>query len=122
MDANRGKVIYALLITAADEAGRQAAQDAQRLRNIYGNSDLAVVYLPLTGTESNLWPEFATKTTLYGDHLLLTNGQFSDVLSRLRPNDNLSAIIIDRGGKIRKRNAPLPADAEEIRKAIEKYL
>ncbi len=122
INANRGKVIYVLLADAADEAGRQAALDAQRLRSVYGSTELAIVYLPIINAGVGLWPEFAAKTTLYGDHLLLTGNQLSDVLGRLRPIDNLSATIIDRAGKVKKRNAPLPADYEEVRKAIEKYL
>lgn len=122
INANRGKVIYVLLADAADEAGRQAALDAQQLRNTYSSTDLAIVYVPIINAGAGLWPEFATKTNLYGDHLLLTGQQLSDLLSRLRPDDNLSATIIDREGKVKKRNAPLPGNYEEIRKAIEKYL
>jgi len=122
INANRGKLVYVLLISAAEEAGRQAALDAQRLRNIYGSTDIAIVYLPIIDTETNLWPEFAAKTNLYGDHLLMPYAQLSDVLNRLRPDMNFSATIIDRVGKVRKRNAPLPGEYEEIRKAIEKYL
>ena len=122
VDANRGKVIYVLLTTATEEGGRQAALDAQRLRNAYNSNDLAIIYLPVTDTESNLWSEFATKTNLYGDHLLLTAGQLSDVMSQLRPVDNLAAVVIDRAGKIKKRNAPLPSNIEESRKVLEKYL
>ena len=121
VDANRSKIIYVLLTTATDDAGRQAALDAQRLRNLYGNADLAIVYLSMTGTQSTIWPEFATKSNLYGDHLMLTNEQLSDVLSRLRPATDISATIINREGKVKNRNAPLPAD-DEVSKAIEKYL
>lgn len=122
VNANRGKVIYVLLTSATDEAGRQAALDGQRLRNVYANNDMAVVYLLSADTESQLWVEFAAKNNLYGDHLLLTNEQLSEVLSQLRPDDNLSATIIDRAGKIKKRNAPLPGAFEEVRKQLEKYL
>lgn len=122
INANRGKVIYVLVADAADEAGRQAALDAQRLRNAYSSTELAIVYLPIINAGAGLWPEFAAKTNLYGDHLLLTSEQLSDVLSRLRPDNNLSAVIIDRAGKVKKRNAPLPGDYEEVRKAVEKYL
>ncbi len=122
INTNRGKVIYVLLADAADEAGRQAALDAQQLRNTYSSTELAIVYVPIINAGAGLWPEFATKTNLYGDHLLLTSQQLSDLLSRLRPDDNLSATIIDREGKVKKRNAPLPGNYEEIRKAVEKYL
>jgi len=122
INANRGKVIYVLVADAADEAGRQAALDAQRLRNAYSSTELAIVYLPIINAGAGLWPEFAAKTNLYGDHLLLTSEQLSDVLSRLRPDNNLSAVIIDRAGKVKKRNALLPGDYEEVRKAVEKYL
>lgn len=120
MMANRGKVIYVLLTSVSSDEGRQAALDAQQLRNAYKSRDFALVYLPVLNTETTLWGEFATKNNLVGDHLLLTELQLMDVLQRLRPGDGLSATVINRAGKIVKRNAPLPGAFEEVRKVVEK--
>ncbi|GAB4026936.1 hypothetical protein [Spirosoma gilvum] len=122
INANRGKVIYLLVVSPTDEAGRQAALDAQRLRNAYSARDLALVYLPMSGTDKSLWPELATRYNLAGDHLLLTDSQLFDAIERLRPDNDMSATVINRTGKIVKRNAPLPGDFEEARKAIDKNL
>lgn len=119
---NRGKVVYLLLTSASDEAGRQAALDAQRLRNVYNSRDLALVYLPMPGKDKELWPEFATRYNLSGDHLLLTDTQLYDAIERLRSDEEVSATVISRTGKIVKRNAPLPDALEEVRKVIDKNL
>lgn len=118
--ANRGKVIYVLMTSTATDVERQAALDAQRLRSTYKSRDFALVYLPVIEGESTLWAEFATKNNLSGDHLMLTEDQLMDVAGRLRSEDRLSATVINRVGKIVKRNAPLPGAFEEARKAIEK--
>ena len=122
INANRGKVIYLLLTSPSDEAGRQAALDAQRLRNAYSSRDVALVYLPMSGTDKSLWPELATRYTLAGDHLLLTDSQLMDAIERLRPDNDMSAMVINRTGKIIKRNAPLPDEFEEVKKLIDKNL
>jgi hypothetical protein len=118
--ANRGKVIYVLLTSTERDLERQAAIDAQRLRSIYKSRDFALVYLPVIQGESTLWAEFATKNNLSGDHLMLTEEQLMDAAGRLRPDNQISATVINRVGKIVKRNAPLPGAFEEARKAIEK--
>ncbi|UHG89995.1 hypothetical protein [Spirosoma oryzicola] len=122
VNANRGKVIYLLLFSPGDEAGRQAALDAQRLRNAYSSRDFALIYLPMSGADKSLWPEIATRYNLSGDHLLLTDSQLYDAIDRLRPDGELAATVINRVGKINKRNAPLPADFGEVRKVIAKNL
>ncbi|GAB3738336.1 hypothetical protein [Spirosoma lituiforme] len=122
VNANRGKVIYLLFFSPTDEAGRQAAIDAQRLRNAYSSRDFSLVYLPLPGTDQSLWPEMASRYNLAGDHLLLTDNQLIDAVERLRSDDDLSGTVINRTGKIVKRNAPLPGAFEEVRKLINKNL
>ena len=122
INANRGKVIYLLLTSPSDEAGRQAALDAQRLRNAYSSRDIALVYLPMSSTDKSLWPELATRYALAGDHLLLTDSQLMDAIERLRPDNETSATVINRMGKIIKRNAPLPDALEEVKKLIDKNL
>jgi len=123
INANRGKVVYVLFTSNESEAGRQASLDAQRLRNTYDARDLTIVYLPmLTSDEQPVWVEAAARDKLIGDHLLLSSSQLDDVASRLRYDDLPSATIINRTGKIIKRNAPLPADLDEARKAIDKGL
>ena len=122
IDANRGKVIYLLLTSPADEAGRQAAIEAQRLRNAYSPRDFALVYLPMSGTDKSLWPEMATRYNLQGDHLLLTDAQLIDAVERLRSGSDVSAAVINRTGKIVKRNAPLPGAFDEARQLIDKNL
>ncbi len=119
---NRGKVVYVLMTTATEEAGQQAALDAQRLRARYRSRDLALVYVPVPGTDPSLWIEFSTKYNLAGDHLLLTGEQLPELMERLRPDDSLSATVINRVGKIVKRNAPLPGAYEEVGKVIDKQL
>lgn len=118
--ANRGKVIYLLLTSASLDEGRQAALDAQQLRNAYRSRDFALIYLTVPAGELTLWPEFATKNNLAGDHLLFTELQLSDVLQRLRSGSEVSATVINRVGKIVKRNAPLPGAFEEVKKVVEK--
>lgn len=118
--ANRGKVIYVLLTSASADGGRQAALDVQQLRNTYRSRDFALVYLPVLNADPTLWAEFATKNNLAGDHLLLTDAQLTDVARRLRPNGEVTATVINRAGKIVKRNAPLPDALEELRKVMEK--
>lgn len=122
INANRGKVIYVLLASPSDEEGRQAALDAQRLRNAYSSRDFALVYVPMPGNDKALWPELATRYNLSGDHLLLTDSQLYDAVERMRPDGDLSAMVINRAGKIEKRNAPLPSDFDEARKVINKSL
>ena len=118
--ANRGKVIYVLLTSVASDGERQAALDAQRLRSAYRSRDFALIYLPVVGTDPTLWAEFAARNNLVGDHLLLTGSQLMSVLTQLRATDGLSATVINRVGKIVKRNAPLPGALEEMRKVVEK--
>ena len=118
--ANRGKVIYVLLTSVSSDGERQAALDAQRLRSTYRSRDFALVYLPVQNNEPTLWAEFATKNNLAGDHLLLTEQQLMDVAQRLRFQGEVSATVINRVGKIVKRNAPLPGAFEEVSKAVEK--
>ena len=118
--ANRGKVIYVLLTSVASDGERQAALDAQRLRSTYRSRDFTLVYLPVLSTDPTLWAEFAAKNNLAGDHLLLSESQLMGVLVRLRPAGGLSATVINRAGKIVKRNAPLPDALEEVRKVVEK--
>ena len=118
--ANRGKVIYVLLTTVSSDGGRQAALDAQRLRNAYRSRDFALVYMPVVNSDATLWAEFATKNNLVGDHLLLTESQLIDVAQSLRSQGEISATIINRVGKIVKRNAPLPDAPDEVRKVVEK--
>ncbi len=120
--ANRGKVIYVLLTSVSSDVERQAALDAQRLRSAYRSRDFAHVYLPVLSTDPTLWAEFSTKNNLVGDHLLLTEEQLSEVAQRLRPQGEVSATVINRVGKIVKRNAPLPGAFEEVRKVVEKSL
>ncbi len=123
INANRGKVVYVLFTSNESEAGRQASLDAQRLRNTYDARDLTLVYLPmLTSDEQPVWVEAAARDKLVGDHLLLSSSQLDDIAGRLRYDDLPSATIINRTGKIIKRNAPLPADLDEARKAIDKGL
>ena len=122
INANRGKVVYLLLTSASDETGRQAALNAQQLRNAYSSRDFALVYLPMTGTDKSLWPEIAVRNNLSGDHLLLTDAQLIDAVERLRAGSELSATIINRTGKIVKRNAPLPDAFDDVRKVIDKNL
>ncbi|AQG81945.1 hypothetical protein [Spirosoma montaniterrae] len=122
VDANRGKVVYVLLTSAETEAGRQAALDAQRIREQYGPRNVALVYLTLITTDTRPWVEFSAKHNLAGDHLLLNVAQISDVMAYLRPTDDVSATIINRVGKVGRRNAPLPDAPEELRKVLEKNL
>ncbi|AKD57304.1 hypothetical protein [Spirosoma radiotolerans] len=122
VNANRGKVIYLLFFSPTDEAARQAAIDAQRLRNAYSSRDFSLVYLPLPGTDQSLWPEISTRYNLAGDHLLLTDNQLLDVVERLRSDNDLSGTVINRTGKIVKRNAPLPGAFDEVKKLIDKNL
>ncbi|WP_461071448.1 hypothetical protein [Spirosoma horti] len=121
-NSNRGKVIYLLFFSPTDEAGRQAAIDAQRLRNAYSSRDFSLVYLPAPGTDQSLWPEIATRYNLAGDHLLLTDNQLIDAVERLRSDNDLSGTVINRTGKIVKRNAPLPDAFDEVKKLIDKNL
>ena len=122
INTNRGKVIYLLATSPTEEAGRQAALEAQRLRDLYHSRDFTLVYVPIQTTDKSLWPELATRYSLSGDHLLLTDTQLFDVLERLRSGDETSATIINRTGKIVKRNAPLPSSLEAVRKEIDKNL
>ncbi|GAB3690050.1 hypothetical protein GCM10027592_07060 [Spirosoma flavus] len=121
INSNRGKVIYVLMVPN-DEAGRQAAQDAQRLRNVYNPRDFALIYVPMPDTNKQVWPEIATRYNLIGDHLLLTDNQLFDAVERMRADSEISAMVINRTGKIVKRNAPLPADIGEARKVLDKSL
>lgn len=122
IDANRGKAIYLLLTSSGDEAARQAAIDAQRIRTIYSPRDIAIIYVPMHETDKSLWPEMAIRYNLEGDHLLLNNTQLYDVLDRYRPNEDLSAIVLNRTGKVVKRNAPLPGALQELQKVMDKAL
>ena len=122
INANRGKVIYLLVASPEDDAGRQAALDAQRLRDAYSARDFALVYVPMAGTDKSLWPEIAARYNLAGDHLLLTDSQLFDAIERFRPDSELSATLINRAGKVEKRNAPLPGAFDEARKLIDKSL
>ncbi|QKZ12015.1 hypothetical protein [Spirosoma sp. KUDC1026] len=120
LNANRGKVVYLLLTSPNSEGGRQAAIDAQRLRDTYRIQDFALVYLPAFGDDPRLWIEFSAKNKLTGDHLLATSSQLEDLLGYLRSNEEISATIIGRTGKVDKRNAPLPASFDEVKKVLVK--
>jgi hypothetical protein len=120
INANRGKVIYLLMTSPDSEAGRQAALDAQRLRDTYRSRDFALVYLPNFGDDPRLWIEFSAKNKLAGDHLLLTLRQLEELLGYLRSTEETAATVINRTGKVAKRNAPLPNAFEEVRKVLVK--
>lgn len=121
--ANRGKLTYVLLVNPRDEADRQAALDAQRLRDAYRSRDVSLLYVAITGPDPNTWVEFSTKNNLVGDHLLVIGTVLlSEVFQRLHADDSPSATVINRVGKVVKRNAPLPGAFEEVRKVIEKNL
>ncbi|GAB3503194.1 hypothetical protein GCM10027341_31930 [Spirosoma knui] len=122
INANRGKVIYILMTYPAQEGGRQAAIDAQRLRSAYSPRDFALVYLPLPDTDKMFWPELAARYNLSGDHLLLSTAQLEEAYQRLRPDSEISATVINRVGKIVKRNAPLPSAFDDAKKLIDKNL
>jgi biotin-(acetyl-CoA carboxylase) ligase len=122
INANRGKVLYLLLTNPATEEGRQAALDAQRLLNAYSLRDVALVYVPIQGSDALLWPEFATRYNLFGDHLLLTDNQLMDITGTFRANDEQAGLVVNRTGKIVKRNAPLPGAFDELKEILNKYL
>ena len=118
----RGKVIYAVLYDPTDEASRQAALNAQQLRDVFRARDVSVLYLNAPEASAAAFREFAVKHTLTGDHLFLTPDQWQEVLPRLLPTELPAAFIIDRLGKINKRNAPLPDKLAEVRALIQKLL
>ncbi|MFD2572577.1 hypothetical protein ACFSUS_18200 [Spirosoma soli] len=122
INANRGKVIYVLMTSPDSEGERQAALDAQRLRNTFGSRNFALVYLPNIANDAQRWAEFCVKNRLEGDHLITTLAQLGGIVDYLRPNGEISATIINRVGKIAKRNAPLPDALEEIKKVVDKNL
>ena len=105
-----------------DEAGRQAALNAQRLGDVFRARDMAVLYLNAPEAGAAAFREFSVKHKLTGDHLFLTTSQWDTVLPKLRPTELPAAFIIERTGKINTRNAPLPNKLPEVRALIQKLL
>ncbi len=118
----RGKVVYAVLYDPTDDASRQAALTAQRLGDVFRPRDVSVLYLNAPETNAPIFREFAVKHKLTGDHLFLTTSQWQDVLTKLLPAELPATFIIDRTGKINKRNAPLPDKLDEVIALIQKLL
>lgn len=118
----RGRVVYVLAYDPTDEAGRQAALNAQRLSDGFRARDVTVLYLNAPEAGAAAFREFAVKHKLTGDHLFLTTGQWDTVLPKLRPTELPAAFIIERTGKINTRNAPLPDKLPEVRALIQKSL
>ena len=118
----RGKVVYVLAYDPTDEAGRQAALNAQRLGDVFRARDMVVLYLNAPEANAPAFREFAVKHKLTGDHLFLTASQWDTVLPKLRPTDLPAAFVTERTGKINTRNAPLPDKLPEVRALIQKLL
>lgn len=120
--ANRGKVLYVLMTDPNSDAGRQAAVDAQRLRDVYRSRDVALIYLPIIRDDARLWTELGARYQLSGEHLLVSEDQLGDLFTYLRPVEGIAAAVVSRTGKVVKRNAPLPGAFAELRKVVDKNL
>lgn len=119
--ANRGKTTYLLLWDAGEEGGRQAALDAQRLRDVFSSRDFALLYVSVAEASNQAFiPEFIVRHQLKGDHLLLSGEQFANILSFIQAVDTTEATLISPSGKIIKRGAQLPNQPDEIQKVIQK--
>lgn len=119
--ANRGKVTYVLLWDAGEEAGRQAALDAQRLRDVFSSRDFALMYVTVAEDNNQAFiPEFIARYQLKGDHLILKGEQLVSILPYLQAMGTTEATLIGPAGKAIKRGAPLPDKIDEIQKLVQK--
>ena len=118
---NRGKTTYLLLWSSGDDAGRQAAIDAQRLRDIFNSRDFTLLYVSVSDDSSkDFIPEFIVRNQLKGDHLIISEEQVISIISYLQAINSTEATLIGPTGKIIKRGAPLPNQPDEIQKLMQK--
>ncbi len=118
----RGKVVYLLAYDPTDEAGRQAALNAQQLRDFFRIRELTLLYVNAPGAQAATFLEFAIKHKLLDNHLVLTDDQWESISTRFPPEQMPYAAILGRSGKPVKLNAPLPAKPDEARALIQKQL
>jgi len=115
---NRSSLVYVILWSPNNENSLKTIGQAQRLRDTYPPNDLALLYIAMPNDNATLREEYIIRNNLKGDHLLLTTDQY-DTLGF----DSFSgAVLLDRSGKVVKRNVPLPDQFDELNKQIQRQL
>ncbi len=117
---NRSSLVYTVLWSPSNENSLKAVAQAQRLRDTYPPNDLALLFIamPMPNDDSKLREEYIIRNNLKGDHLLLTIDQYDT----LGFDSFGGAVLLDRSGKVVKRNVPLPDQPDELNKQIQRQL
>lgn len=115
---NRSSLVYALLWSPNNENSLKAIAQAQRLLDTYQTDELTLLFLAMPTDDSKLREEYIIRNNIKGDHLLLTTDQY-DTLGFDSFN---GAVLLDRSGKVVKRNVPLPDQFDELNKQIQRQL
>lgn len=121
MLSNPGRVIYVLRWVPGDPESQALAQAAQRLRDTFTNRDLTLLYVCEPGIDPTVWLEAIIKQKIRGEHLYLSDTQWGSDLSPLPPYD-LPAYLIDRNGKVQRKNAELPTEYDKLVTQIRQLL
>ena len=94
----------------------RSAALAQRLRDTYQSDELSLLYIGLPNEDPKLREEYIIRNNLKGDHLLLTAEQYETL-----GFDGIGGgVLLNRSGKVVKRNLPLPDQFDELTKQIQK--
>jgi len=115
---NRSRLVYALLWSTGNENSLRSAALAQRLRDIYPPDELTLLYIGIPTDKSSLNEEYIVRNNLKGDHLLLTGNQYEN----LGFDGFGGGVLLDRSGKVVKRDVPLPDQFDELNKQIQRQL
>ncbi len=122
LDNNRGKVVYVVVWSPGDAAGRQVALDAQRLREPFHPRDVALVYVCADGADEAAWREYIVRNRLKGDHIYLNTNQRTDGLNQLPDYEGYATFLVDQRGKVQRKPAPFPNDWDKLLETIRKLL
>jgi hypothetical protein len=117
----KGKNVYFIFWTN-DELGRNALAEANALRALLPEKNIAFVYLAEHKISTEVWMEAIIKSKSRGWHIKLDEAQ-NDYFAAIWDIDHAPyCVLIDANGKFIKRDAPLPSDREEWDKIWDKVL
>lgn len=122
IDQNRGRVIYVVLWSPDNEAGRQLARESQRLRDVFSPNDLTILYVSPNDANERLWLESVVCNRLKGDHIRLTESQTYSVGATLGLDGQSPVRLFTTQGKLNRKEAPLPDKFDQLVEQIQAFL
>lgn len=122
IDQNRGRVLYVVLWSPANELRRQLARDVQRLRDVFLPSDLTILYVSTNDDDETLWLESIVRNRLKGEHVRLSETQTYANFSTLNLVDSSPARLFTPQGKLVRKEALLPDKFDQLVEQIQGLL